>query len=256
MDAPAHGDHRSFGSANSRSRRSGRGLWLAACSAAAAAWWSAASGALPPDLVVHTSVGNPSRAGAPIVSGDLIVKFRDATEPGKELAAVLAGQRTVASVAPLAARLSSELGLPLVLVQVTSGREALLALDREALARVLTALAQQQPEVQRASPASPAAAAGAAPPAGLPAAQWGLRLQLRASRAAPELAQLARRLAAGGLVAPRLKAEGGAAAAGTYLALYDLDALTLALMTKVQQRPDVEYVQPNRLLRPAGAASR
>jgi len=55
---------------------------------------------------------------------------------------------------------------------------------------------------------------------------------------------------------PDAGAEGGAAAAGTYLALYDLDALTLALMTKVQQRPDVEYVQPNRLLRPAGAASR
>ena len=61
------------------------------------------------------------------MSGDLIVKFRDASEPGVQLAAVLAGQRSVTSVAALATRLSSELGVPMVLVQVTSGREALLA---------------------------------------------------------------------------------------------------------------------------------
>lgn len=197
---------------------------------------------------VVSGAGAP--AGAPMVSGDLIVKFRDASEPGAQLAAVLAGQRTVATMVPLATRLSAELGVPLALVQVTSGREALLALDREALGRALLARAGREAAVRRASVAPPPA------PAGLPGSELVLRIEMHASTQAAARDALGTRLALGQLVRPRLAlAE---AAAGTVSLHYDIDALTLALITRLQQRADVEYAQANRLLRPApggGAAS-
>ncbi|MBL8326681.1 MAG: hypothetical protein JNJ89_17145 [Rubrivivax sp.] len=228
------------------------GVWLwTACSAAWAASVLSMPTSAPAAQAVPTSASGAStasmvgHAAVPIVSGDLIVKFRDSTEPGRELAAVLAGQRTVASVAPLAARLSEQLGLPLALVQVTSGREALLALDRPALARALVNSAQRQAAVQRAS------AVAAGPTTGLPPAEVVLHLELRGP--APSLTELGTRLAAGG-VTPRLAA--GPGGANTLRARYDIDALTLALISRLQQRTDVEYVQPNRLLRPAPGASR
>lgn len=196
-------------------------------------------------MPISATAAGRTTAAAPIVSGDLIVKFRDASEPGGQLAAVLAGQRTVASVAPLAARLSAELGLPLVLVQVTSGREALLALDRAALTRALIAQAEREPAVQRASVAAAAASAPV-----LPSAELVLRLELRGQGLR---ADLPLRLAAAGLAPPRLQTEPGGT---TWRATYDIDALTLALIGRLRERPDVEYVQPNRLLRPAPAASR
>ena len=177
------------------------------------------------------------------MAGDLIVKFRDASEPGAQLAAVLSGQRSVPSVAPIAARLTAELNVPLVLVQVTSGREALLALDHAALAQALVSQAGRETAVQRASVAG--AGAGARP--GLPGAEFVLRLELKRGVPPPAAPALAHRFAAGGLTVPRIVREGGDA-----LNLhYDIDALTLALIGKLQQRAEVEYAQANRLLRPA-----
>lgn len=192
----------------------------------------------------------PSPQAAPIVSGDLIVKFRDATEPGRQLADVLAGKRTVAGVAPLAQRLSRELGVPVVLAQVTSGREALLAVDREALGRQLLARAGRESSVQRAVMTVPAPSAGST--SGLPAAELVLRLETRPGTSAARRETLPGRLSVAGLVQPRVEPDGAEA----HLRLrYDLDALTLALIAKVQRRPDVEYVQANRMLRPQAPAA-
>jgi exosortase/archaeosortase family protein len=212
---------------------------------------TSASGAAPP---IVSSVVAP--AGAPMISGDLIVKFRDASEPGAQLAAVLAGQRTVASVAPLAARLAGELGVPLTLVQVTSGREALLALDREALGRALLARAGREASVRHAVMTVPPTTSG------LPGSELVLRIETHRNTPPATREALGTRLALTGLARPRLvPVEGGAGSAGgggTVALHYDIDALTLALIAKAQQRPDVEYAQANRLLRPmpaSGAAS-
>ncbi|MBI5716442.1 MAG: hypothetical protein HZC37_02000 [Burkholderiales bacterium] len=186
-----------------------------------------------------------------MMSGDLIVKFRDTSEAGRQLAAVLAGQRTVASVAPLAAQLSSELGVPLLLAQVTSGREALLALDRAALGRSLLARAGREASVQKAVLTVPPQGSG------LPGAELVLRIELRPNTAAAVREALPGRLVLATLARPQAAADGGD---GALRLRYDIDALTLALIAKVQQRPDVEYVQANRLLRPvappAAGASR
>lgn len=215
---------------------------------------SSAAVVVPPMV---SPVGAP--AGAPMVSGDLIVKFRDASEPGAQLAAVLAGQRTVASVAPLATRLGGELGVPLTLVQVTSGRETLLALDREALGRTLLARAGREAAVRHAVMTVPPATSG------LPGSELVLRIETHRNTPAATRDALGSRLAVGSLARPRVAAvdggaggTGGEAGGGVLSLHYDIDALTLALIAKVQQRPDVEYAQANRLLRPmpaGGAAS-
>ena len=188
-------------------------------------------------LVMHAPLpafSSPPRAGATIVSGDLIVKFRDASDNGAALAAVLGGTRTLASAEPMAARLSDALGVPLKLLQVTSGREALLAIDRDALQRTLAQRAAREPGVVRAVASPPAV--------GLPADQLSVRVDLT-PQAAPQA--LAASLASGGLLQPRLHKD----ASGATLLSYDMAGLTLALLERLKQQADVEYAQANRLLR-------
>lgn len=189
----------------------------------------------------------PPPSAARIMPGDLIVKFRDASEPGRQLAAVLAGQRTVASMAPLAARLSREIGVPLVLAQVTSGREALLALDREALGRSLLARAGREAAVQKAVMSVPTGSV-------LPGAELVLRIEVRPKTTAAAREALPARLALGTLARPRAEADSSGSGAGgdAWRLHYDVDALTLALIAAMQQRPEVEYAQANRILRPVG----
>ena len=179
---------------------------------------------------------SPPRAAAPVVAGDLIVKFRDATEAGTSLAAVLGGTRTVDSMGPLAARLSEAMGVPLKLVQVTSGREALLAIDRDALLRSLAQRAAREPGVVRVV-AAPAAASV------LPSEQVSVRVEL-SPQAAPQA--LAAKLASGSLLRLRLHTD----SAGATLLSYDMAGLTMALLENLKQHADVEYAQANRLLKP------
>lgn len=198
-------------------------------------------GAMVAAFLVPMSASAPaaasaSRSAAPVVAGDLIVKFRDASEPGVALAAVLAGTRTLGSAAPVAVRLSAETGVPLKLVQVTSGREALLAVDRDALLRSLAQRAAREPGVARAEPVVPAAP-------GLPSDLASVRLQLQPGAAPTGLAD---KLASGELLRPKL----GRAADGATLLNLDVAALTLSLLERLKQHPDVEYAQANRLLRP------
>lgn len=209
----------------------------------AAARLSGAAVAAAAVLRTPSARGASTAAAPPMISGDLIVKFRDASEPGRHLAAVLAGQRDPASAMPLASRLSADLGVPLVLVQVTSGREALLALDREALGRSLLARAGREAQVQRATMTVPP------PGGGLPGAEFVLRIELRPSAPAAAAQAVAARLAVTRMPPPRV--HGQAAAGGEIRLVYDVDGMTLALVERLQQRADVEYAQANRLLRPA-----
>jgi len=198
----------------------------------AALWLNAALAGLLM-LVMHAPLpafSSPPRA----VSGDLIVKFRDASDNGAALAAVLGGTRTLASAEPMAVHLSESLGVPLKLVQVTSGREALLAIDRHALQRSLAQRAAREPGVARAVAAVPAP--------GLPSDLLSVRVELT-PQAAPRA--LAANLASGSLLRPRLHQD----ASGATLLSYDIAGLTTALLERLKQQADVEYAQANRLLR-------
>jgi hypothetical protein len=200
-------------------------------------------------LVVWLAATAAVQAHAQMISGDLIVKFRDTSEPGTQLAAVLAGQRSAASMAPLAARLSTELGVPLVLPQVTSGREALFAIDREALARALLARAGRESAIAGARMTVPPPSASV-----LPGAELTLRVELHSRTPAAAREAVPARLSLGPpaapLLRPRVEPEDGGVALKLH---YDIDGLTSALIAQLQQRPEVEYAQANRLLRPMQA---
>jgi hypothetical protein len=122
----------------------------------------------------------------------------------------------------------------------------LLALDREALGRSLLARAGREAQVQRATMTVPP------PGGGLPGAELVLRIELRPAAPSATAQAVASRLALPRMPAPRVQGE----ASGQALRLaYDIDALTLALIERLQQRSDVEYAQANRLLRPASPAA-
>jgi exosortase/archaeosortase family protein len=162
-------------------------------------------------------------AGPQAVVGDMIIKFRGG-EPDAARTAALAG----------------ELRVPLRFVQATSGREALVAVDRAALASALAQRAQRESGVARCAALPPPASV-------LPSQhlEWRLRLQSAATRDAAS-ARLANQLSVAG-TAPRFTPG---AAADELLMSLDLDALTTTLIERIQQRGDVAYAQANRLLRP------
>ncbi|MBU1236225.1 MAG: hypothetical protein KJ634_07045 [Gammaproteobacteria bacterium] len=205
--------------------------FLAALSLAAALASAHASAPRPPDY---------------IVTGDLIVKFRDTSESGKALAAVAEGARAMGTAASVAAGLSGEYGIPLTLVRVTSGREALLSVDRRALLAGLAQRARREPIVKAATPETP-------PRTVLPSELATVRVELKPSVAtAAELAALANKLASGDLLRPKFLTD----ASGAALLGIDMAGLTLALIERLNARSDVEYAQANRVLRAIDNAPR
>src|SRR5262245_54993383 len=74
-------------------------------------------------------------APAAFVAGDLMVKCTDASPAGKLVSRAMQGDpEAERQLADLAARLSSEIGVKLLSAGVTSGRELVLGVDREAFA--------------------------------------------------------------------------------------------------------------------------
>jgi hypothetical protein len=184
-----------------------------------------ASAAQATPFEAHPAAVLAAQSAAQAVSGDLIVKFRDADQPGPALAA----------------RLSADLKVPLRFVQATSGRELLLALDRQALAQTLARRAVREPGVTSAEPQLDLQP-------GLPPQHLVVRLK---QRAGTSLSALPGRLAVDGVL-PQLQSRPD----GSVLLQLDIDAVTEALLARIQQRADVEYAQANRLLRPAPPPTR
>jgi hypothetical protein len=176
---------------------------------------------------------------APAMAGDLIVKFRNESSHGALMSDVLAGKAALPQAAPMATSLSGELGVPLVLVRVTSGREALLAIDRQALA---TSLAQRASHLAGVKSAKPVPEKST----GLPPAQVWVQLALRKGVSADDVA---RRLATAPHFAPQGPRDAQQGSEASARIGYDLSELTTQLLARLQQRGDVEYAQANRLLR-------
>lgn len=194
------------------------------------------------------------------VAGDLIVKFVDASEAGKLLAQVVAGTKPTDAAVPIAARLSAELGVPLVAAQVTSGRELVMAIDRDKLKQAMTQLAGRDPAVRQVTPRDP-------PRTVLPAEQLVFAVELsRDSAAQRHVAQAA---AAGRTTSPavqklvvRLTAGmspqpvGRVDERGQLVLIMDIAVLTRDLVERLRLRADVEYAQVNIVLKPFGAAGK
>jgi hypothetical protein len=200
----------------------------------------------------------PANGQPPFVAGDLIVKFRDGDEAGQVVARAMRADQPLPEVAPVAARLSAELGLPLVATRVTSGRELVLGIDRDRLAQALRERLARDPAVRGVTPI-------AAPKTVLPAAQVALAVELapnteaerqvrEAARAGhqsgPGIDALVARMAGGADPRP----AGRVTERGELVVAIDVAALTRELVERLKRRPDVEYAQVSQIVRPFGGA--
>jgi hypothetical protein len=214
---------------------------------------AAASGPLP--------VASPRADGpASIVAGDVIVRFSDGSDPGARVSRAVRGEAVPGETEEVAARLSGDLGVPLRAARVTSGRELVLSVEREELARMLARRIARDPAVRGVARVE-------VPQTVLPAAGIALAVELRRGseedqqvaaaakagrRMTPEVAALVARLAAGARppLAGRVTERGG------LILTADLAALTRDLVGRLGQRADVEYAQPSHVARPLGGDAR
>ena len=188
---------------------------------------------------------------ARVMAGELIVKFQDSSEAGMLVRNAMSGQPLAnQSLTDLVRRLASDLGTPLRLAHLSSGRELVLSVDREQLAQRLAEQISRDPDVSTVVRAATA-------PGILPPAQLTLVVELRPgsntrrellkpTETGPDLATLISRLTAG--FAPPLTGELNAG--GQLLLSANIEALTARLLTRVQRLDDVEYAQLSHLARP------
>lgn len=212
-------------------------------------------------LVLMAAYGmdqTPAEANGParFVAGELLVKFKDASDYGKRIVQAMPRGERPPDIERLAGQLSTELNVPLTAVRVTSGRELLLQIDREALAQRLTEQVQTNRAV-RAVRVAPAAQAV------LPAAVLTVIVDLVPE--SDEHKQLSKAVKAGhpqgreidGL-ARRLAAEfqpqptGAVNEQGQLLLIVSIADLTQDLVARLQRRTDVDYAQVSHVIKPFG----
>jgi len=197
----------------------------------------AALAALPP-AAAQTPPPSPASAPAAIVPGELVVRFAE----GSPLAERVASTKAPAEDAALAAELERSLGalgVPWTARQVTSGGELVLTIERERLRARLEARLTERPEIVAVAPEPE-------------------RKRIRpASTFAVRLTEVTPGTEAGALerATAQLASETGwplafAPADGSPRVVLDLRALTLALVERLNARPDVEYAQANPALSP------
>jgi hypothetical protein len=191
----------------------------------------------------------------------VIVKFTSQSDAGRALAqmdlATIGDPAQDARLVELAQDFGERIGVPVRLESLTSGRELLLAVDRDAVAAAVAARLRQREGVTSVEVAEPTTGAG-----GEPASP---RLTVGFEPGSPFGARLAResRVALGHLPgagpgAPDVQAEVRSAAPDHADLVLDLDALMTGLLERVAADPDVQYAQRNLRLAPyrAGAKER
>jgi hypothetical protein len=201
----------------------------------------AASAACAPATVQEPAppVGPTPKASprAGFVPGEAIVKFKPASEAGRESRSPQDADPKAAFEA-LAARLSRETGWPLEVRRAMSGGELLVAIRFETLAQRLLEQAREEARLKDV-------AIEVAPPGEGPSLPT-LRGRLATKEADP--AALARQLGArvGFPVTARSESQ------GEIRLSVDVAAATARLVETLKQRPDVEYAQPNYILKKLG----
>jgi hypothetical protein len=204
-------------------------------------------------FAVRPSTGQEERAMPPV--REFIVKFK-AASPGDRVAAQAAQDQTAqaALFADFASALSGEIGIPVRVYTVTSGHELVLGVDAAKVADAAIAGLQQRPDVVRAMRVDAGATPGVLPRDPLLAVEFaeesaiGRRLAEGwpgTVRDDPDILELNRDMADRTGVPLALQPQ---AAAITFA--LDLGKTTSALEQRLRRRPDVAYVEPNRLLQP------
>jgi hypothetical protein len=191
----------------------------------------------------------------------VIVKFTSQSEAGRALArmdlATIGNPTEDARLVELAQDFGERIGIPVRLESLTSGRELLLAVDRDALAAAVAARLRQREGVTSVEVADPTTGAGGEPASPRltvgfePGSPFAERLA-RESRVALE------HLPGAGPGALDVQAEVQSAAPDHADLVLDLDALMTGLVERAKADPDVQYAQRNLRLTPyqAGAKER
>jgi len=187
-------------------------------------------------LVLIASASHAA-SSAPIVSGDLIVKFRAASDAGRLLAQAQDSDVIDPKLlAQVATRLSSDLKVPLAPIRVTSGQELVLAIERAQLEQSIKQQLTRRAGIRRV--AMVPNAKSILPPA---------KIEFIVECNAPCTAQvsLVQLLAA---ISPQLR--GHTEADGKIILRLDVTELTRTLVAQLLRRPDVLYAQANQIVRP------
>jgi hypothetical protein len=184
-----------------------------------------------------------------------IVKF-EAGSAGDGVAAQAAQDTSAqtALFADFAAGLSGEIGVPIRIYTVTSGRELVLGVDAAKVADAAIAALEQRPDVARAMRVAGGDEPQVASRDPVLAVEFaedsaiGRRLaegRPETLQDDPEILGLSRDVAGRTGLPLTLHPEGPAIAF-----TLDLERLTSDLADRLTRRPDVAYVEPNRLLQP------
>lgn len=192
----------------------------------------------------------------PAVTGDVIIKFTDKSEAGALLAEALRlnpDERVL--LQSLARQLSTDMGVPLSAVRVTSGQELVVSIDRTTLTSNLKERLTREPAVQHVILVEASKTV-------LPAAELAVRVNLRPDsaaqrqvqrdrlaghRASPELDMHVAGLVSG--VSPRPNAH--IDNVGQLILTLDIAELIDDLVVRLKRRADVVYAQPNLVVRPS-----
>jgi len=203
-------------------------------------------------LLAFQGVAMDYSTAATTVAGDIIVKFKDDSSSGKLMSQIVRGAMQLKEAEKVAARLSQRLGVPLTPVRVTSGRELLLAIDRDRLTRDVLQRATRNSSVSKAEPVH--APAGVLPPREMKFVldlQKGAAAEREASRRPAATADSAEIKTLVDDAAGDLKAAASASVdeRGRLVLAIDMAALTTQVAKQLEQCTEVEYAQPNLMLK-------
>jgi hypothetical protein len=205
-------------------------------------------------LVGRPATAEDTPAGAPTTQ-QLIVKFKMGTEGDHVAAQAMQDQaRQPAVFTDLAASLSGEIGMPLRIAAVTSGRELVMSVDAAAVTSAVIADLTKRPDVVRAAPLDANITPQVNPPD--PAIEVvfaddsAIAKSLADGRADlkddPEMARLSQdvKQETGVSLVPRRPQ------APIVTFTIEVSKLTAELTERLKKRSDVAYVEPVRLLQP------
>jgi hypothetical protein len=215
-------------------------------------WIAAGLSVLAPGLFATVEAAADGQAR--FVPGDVIVRFTDASDFGARVARAMRAPSLPAEIEAAAARLSTELGVPLIAVRVTSGRELVLSVERDRLMQALARRVERDADVKAVARVEeprtvlpPARIALAVELRGDSEAGRAVRAAARASRATtPEVEALVAKLT--GDLEPRPSAH--ISDRGQLILTIDVAALTRNLVERLERRADVEYAQVSHVVRP------
>lgn len=203
-------------------------------------------------LIALNGVAQERPSPQRVAAGEIIVKFRSESDVGGKVArAAVLGYAPTGDVAAYVTSIGRELGVPLDAKRLGSGGTVLVAIRTAELPETVARKVRSQDSVKSAQTV---AAPSAADPASVrvefvPGSSQASALARIGQRDRDQHAKIST------LTSPLARASGVALSgrldpSGQLLLTPDLNEITTQLAIRLGKRPDVEYAQPNYVVRP------